>query len=71
MVVFGFGLAMAGSMGLGWVLTLDPAQFPGGLPLDLGRALGPPDFKTDMQLEAWQVRGLVFGAAILLIGAKR
>jgi len=29
---------------------------------DLGRAFGPADFKTDRLMEAWQVRGLVFGA---------
>jgi hypothetical protein len=32
-----------------------------GIMEDLGRAFGPADFKTDMSLEAYQVRGLVFG----------
>ena len=40
----------------------DPYDGPDGGMDDLGRALGPPDFRTDKQLEAWQVRGLVFGA---------
>jgi subtilisin family serine protease len=33
-------LLIAAGMGLFWVVTLDPAQFPGGLPFDVGRALG-------------------------------
>ena len=40
----------------------DPYDGPEGRMDDLGRAFGPPDFKTDMVLERWQVRGLVFGS---------
>ncbi len=39
----------------------DPYCCPEGKIEDLGRAYGPKDFKTDLFLERWQVRGLVFG----------
>ncbi|MCM8770210.1 MAG: hypothetical protein NC911_11220 [Candidatus Omnitrophica bacterium] len=39
----------------------DPYCCSEGKVEDLGRAFGPPDFKTDLYLERWQVRGLVFG----------
>ncbi|HOL67236.1 MAG TPA: hypothetical protein PKX93_07260, partial [bacterium] len=39
----------------------DPYAGPEGKIEDLGRAFGPANFKTDLYLERWQVRGLVFG----------
>ena len=44
------------------VWRFDPYAGPDGAVEDLGRALGPPDLKTDISLEYYNVRGLVFGA---------
>lgn len=39
----------------------NPYEGKEGIIEDLGRAFGPPEFKTDSSLQEWQVRGLVFG----------
>lgn len=44
------------------IWRFDPYDGPEGRVEDLGRALGPPDLKTDLHLEYYNVRGLVFGA---------
>lgn len=44
------------------IWRFDPYDGPDGSVEDLGRALGPPDLKTDHSLEYHNVRGLVFGA---------
>jgi len=44
------------------IWRFDPYDGPHGRVEDLGRALGPPELKTDLALEYHNVRGLVFGA---------
>ena len=44
------------------IWRFDPYDGPDGRVEDLGRALGPPELKTDLALEYYNVRGLVFGA---------
>jgi len=53
------------------VWRFDPYDGPDGRVEDLGRALGPADLRTDLSLEFYNVRGLVFGADGKLYFAMR
>ena len=44
------------------IWRFDPYDGPDGRVEDLGQALGPPGLKTELSMEYYNVRGLVFGA---------